>query len=59
MAKRQSFILEAKPLRTNEPKTEQSNLLSKQHISHNQVFESYKCYSFQLYFYWLEIPCDR
>ncbi|XP_065941091.1 receptor-type tyrosine-protein phosphatase epsilon [Magallana gigas] len=27
MAKRQSFILEAKPLRTNEPKIEQSNLL--------------------------------
>lgn len=53
MAKRQSFILEAKPLRTNEPKTEQSNLLSKQNNSHNHVFESYKCYSFQLYFYWL------
>lgn len=30
MAKRQSFILEAKPLRLKKPKTDQSNLPSKQ-----------------------------
>lgn len=41
MAKRQSFIMEAKPLHTQKPKAEKLNSQSKQRYLQNQIAESY------------------
>lgn len=56
MAKRQSFNLEAKPLRTNKPNTDKSNSLSKQCYSRFQICKNYVCYLSLFYFSWLKIP---
>lgn len=46
MAKRESFVLEEKPLSEKKPKTKQSNLQSKQCHGHGMFLENYQCMGF-------------